>query len=77
MKKKKNLELKIQGKCHKWPLMRLKLQLQLNNKKPTELVSFPGRGEKKTLLREGMTRRVFGLKQFYFSGQIMKFSQDD
>lgn len=57
----------------KWPSMRLKSQLQLNNTKLTELVSFPGRKKKKkTLLRERITRKVLGLRQclWGFFGQI-------
>lgn len=56
--------------CHKWPLIRLKLQVQLNDTKLTELVSFTGRKKKKTPLKRRVTRIVFGLRQFCFSVQI-------
>lgn len=64
----------------KWPSMRLKSQLQLNNTKLTELVSFPGRKKKK----KDSTQRKNNQKSFGFKAMFvgvfwsnMKPSQND
>ena len=53
----------------KWLLMRLKLQLQLNNTKLTELVSFPGwGGRKKDSTWRKSDQKSFGFKAIWGAG---------